>query len=98
MLEEVRGKGARLLARFGSELNDHRILVLAVLAQTGPLDLEGIASQVGLAVDLAGPLVDQLVQACMVTPAGFAYDINTEQFETLVTSLTDAEPCTQGRS
>ena len=92
MLKEVREKGARLLARFGRELNDHRILVLAVLAQAGPLDLDGIASHVGLAVDMAGPLVDQLVQACMVTLDGSGYDIDTEQFETLVANLANAEP------
>ena len=98
MLEEARKKGAKLLARFGSELKDDRILVLALLAQAGPLDLNTIADALGLAVATAGPLVDQLLQGCMVTLVGAAYDINTEQFETLVANLTDAEPYTRGRS
>jgi DNA-binding MarR family transcriptional regulator len=92
MLGEARKKGARLLARFGSELNDHRMLALAVLAQAGPLDLDGIASQLGIAVAMAGPLVDQLVQACLVTLAGNSYDIDVEQFEILVANLEDADP------
>jgi hypothetical protein len=92
MLGEARKKGARLLARFGSELNDYRMLVLAVLAQAGPLDLEGIASHLGIGVAMAGPLVDQLILACLVTLAGDAYDIDTEQFETLVANLEGAEP------
>jgi hypothetical protein len=69
VIEEARRKGAKLLTRFGCELHDHRMLVLAVLAQAGPLDLDGIAAQLGLAVEMAGPLVDQLVQGCMVTLA-----------------------------
>lgn len=84
---------AALLAWFGSELADDRLLILATLKDAGRLTIEEIARR--LALDLASVerWLATLALAGLVTRADDArYQAGGANYEDLIESLSTADP------
>jgi DNA-binding MarR family transcriptional regulator len=86
--------GAALLARFGSELADDRLLILAILLEAGSLAVEQIARRVGIRQAAIQPLLEQLVLAKLATPCdgGANYRAAGQNFDGLLRYLSTVEP------
>lgn len=85
---------AALLAWFGSELADDRLLILAVLKDAGRLTVEEISRRLALDAAAVEHWLRTLVLAELVTAVepGAAYQADGPNFPDLVAGLRDADP------
>jgi predicted transcriptional regulator len=88
------GNEAALLAWFGSELADDRLLILAVLRDAGRLAVEEIAGRLALDLATVKLALSTLVLAELVTPVdgGTRYRAGGPNFDDLIAGLVGAEP------
>jgi len=84
---------AALLAWFGSELADQRLLILAVLADVGRLTVDEIARRLALDLAAVEGWLGTLVLAHLVTPVdGGCYQAGGPSFDDLIEGLSGSEP------
>jgi predicted transcriptional regulator len=85
---------AALLAWFGSELADDRLLILAVLKDAGRLAVEEIASRLALDLATVKLALGTLLAAELVTPVdgGACYQAGGPNFDDLIKGLAESEP------
>jgi hypothetical protein len=85
---------AALLAWFGSELADDRLLILAVLKAAGRLAVEDIAGRLALDLATVKLALGTLELAELVTPldGGALYQADGPNFDDLIKGLAGSEP------
>ncbi|MBN9088069.1 MAG: hypothetical protein J0J01_14260 [Reyranella sp.] len=85
---------AALLAWFGSELADDRLLILAILKGAGRLAIDEIAGRLALDLATVKLAVETLVLAELVTPVdgGACYRAGGPNFDDLIEGLGGTEP------